>query len=173
MVEIAVEKLREVCAEVWIAGSREDLSGFAPVVRDERQAEGPAAGIEAGLRAANHEWAMFLPVDVPLVPAELLRRWAEAAMARGALASYLRCGEEEHPTVCLARRECLPVFAEALDSGERRLSRIFATPGKGLWVANAAEFTERPSEVAGWFANVNTPQELALADGILGGRVGA
>ena len=44
MVKIAVEKLREFCAEVRIAGSREDLSGFAPVVMDESEEAGPAAG---------------------------------------------------------------------------------------------------------------------------------
>ena len=44
---------------------------------------GPAAGIEAGLRRARQEWAMFVPVDVPLVPGELLRRWAEEVLQRG------------------------------------------------------------------------------------------
>ena len=82
MVEIAVEKLRGFCEEVTIAGNREDLAGFAPVVRESRTGVGPAAGVEAGLGAARQEWAMFLPVDVPLVPEELLRRWAQRRYGR-------------------------------------------------------------------------------------------
>ena len=51
---------------------------------------GPAAGIEAGLRAAKEEWVMFVPVDVPLVPGELLRRWAEELLSMESIVvSYL------------------------------------------------------------------------------------
>src|ERR1700761_8141432 len=71
MVEIAVEKLRGFCSAVSIAGNREDLSSFAPVVTETRVDCGPAAGIEAGLQACTELWAMFVPVDVPLVPGEL------------------------------------------------------------------------------------------------------
>ena len=53
LVEIAVEKLREFCAEVSIAGNRDDLSVFAPVAHETRVDCGPAAGIEAGLKAAQ------------------------------------------------------------------------------------------------------------------------
>ena len=174
MVEIAVEKLREFCAEVWIAGSRTDLSPYAPVVRDEREAAGPAAGMEAGLGAANEAWAMFLPADVPLVPAELLRLWGEAVMKRGVRASYLRCGEELHPALCMLHRDCLPVFRAALESGERKLTRILERLDSGrLWVAEAAEFAPEGAELGAWFENVNTPEELALAGGILGERDGA
>ena len=172
MVEIAVEKLREFCAEVWIAGSREDLRGFAPVVCDERDDAGPAGGIEAGLQAGGEDWAMFVPVDVPLIPGELLRRWAEAVMERGVRASYLRCGEGLHPALCMLHQNCLPVFRAALESGERSLLRIFAALGNELWVAEVAEVATG-MERADWFANLNTPQELERAGGILGERVGA
>ena len=174
LVEIAVEKLREFCAEVSIAGNRDDLAGYAPVVREERVDAGPAAGMEAGLRAANEEWAMFLPVDVPLVPAGLLRQWAEAVMRRGARASYLRCGEELHPALCMLHRDCLPLFRASLEGGERKLTRILEGLGAGrLWVAEAAEFAPEGAEVDAWFANVNTPEDLAWANGILGERDGA
>ena len=82
LVEIAVEKLRTFCEHVSVSGNREDLARFAEVVPETRTGEGPAAGIEAGLRAAREDWAMFVPVDVPLVPAELLRRWCEEAQQR-------------------------------------------------------------------------------------------
>jgi molybdopterin-guanine dinucleotide biosynthesis protein A len=170
LVEIAVEKLREFCAEVSIAGNRDDLGEYAPVVREERLDAGPGAGIEAGLKAAKQEWCLFMPVDVPLVPGELLRLWADAVMARpGVRASYLRCGAELHPAICMVRRECAEVFRAGLDGGERRLAGILAGLGEGLWVAEAAEFTNGV-QAAVYFTNVNTPEELTRVGEILGGR---
>ena len=71
MAEIGVEKLREFCAAVSISGNREDLSGFAPIVAEERLDAGPVAGIEAALKCCREPWAMFIPVDVPMMPTHL------------------------------------------------------------------------------------------------------
>jgi molybdopterin-guanine dinucleotide biosynthesis protein A len=174
MVEIAVEKLREFCAVVTIAGNREDLSAFAPVVRETRVDVGPAAGIEAGLGAAAQPWALFLPVDVPLVPGELLRRWAEEALRVGMSVSYLGVGGKQ-PAFCLLQRERLGAFTKLLDGGERRLevllNRSAEADGCASWMYDEYELYGRiedsgPNEetLARWFANVNTPGELAEAE---------
>ena len=41
--------------------------------------QAPIAGVVAGLRAATHETAVFLPVDCPLVTPQLLRELGEHA----------------------------------------------------------------------------------------------
>ena len=177
MVEIAVEKLRAFCAVASIAGNREDLSGFAPVVPEERVDCGPAAGIEAGLRACTQPWAMFIPVDVPLAPAELLRRWAAAVLANPECAiSYLVAGGSEQPTFCLLRTECLRAVSEAVEDGERRVRNLFwvvESVGRGrmLWVCDAEDLAgalldnEYPNlQIANWFKNVNTPDEHLFAE---------
>jgi molybdopterin-guanine dinucleotide biosynthesis protein A len=169
MVEIAVEKLREFCAVVTIAGNREDLAGFAPVVRETRVDVGPAAGIEAGLRVAAQPWAMFMPVDVPLIPEEVLRRWAEAVLwMDGIAASYLYHGRDQ-PAFCMLRRECLGRFSEALEGGERRLGVLLDRASENFqWVYDLDVLYEEggpaPEIRARWFANVNTPEELAEAE---------
>jgi molybdopterin-guanine dinucleotide biosynthesis protein A len=169
MVEIGVEKLRGFCAEVGIAGNREDLGEFAPVVREGRVNVGPAAGIEAGLSAAGQPWVMFIPVDVPLVPGELLRRWAERVLARdGVVVSHLRCGRDQ-PAFCMLRRECRERFSRALDGGERRLELLLHQASEGFhWVCDLEELygEEYPAVETSdrWFLNVNTPQELAEAE---------
>jgi molybdopterin-guanine dinucleotide biosynthesis protein A len=174
MVGIAVEKLRGFCAEVTIAGNREDLAGFAPVVRETRVGVGPAGGIEAGLRVATREWVMFMPVDVPLVPGELLRRWAEEAMRVGMTVSYLGIGGKQ-PAFCLLQRERLTAFAHALDGGERQLEILLglaaAADGCAPWVYDEAELylgagDPIPDEgtLERWFMNLNTPEDLAEAE---------
>jgi molybdopterin-guanine dinucleotide biosynthesis protein A len=175
MVEIAVEKLRGFCADVGIAGNREDLAGFAPVVRETRVGVGPAAGIEAGLRAAGQEWVMFVPVDVPLVPAGVLRRWAEEAMRVGVAVSFLGMGGKQ-PAFCLLRRERLGSFTNALEGGERRLEVLLhlvaKADGHDSWMYDEYELYGRVEDPAPgqeilerWFTNVNTPEELKEAEG--------
>jgi molybdopterin-guanine dinucleotide biosynthesis protein A len=169
MVEIAVEKLRGFCAEVTIAGNREDLSGFAPVVSENRVGVGPAAGIEAGLGKSSQEWAMFIPVDVPLVPEEFLRRWAEAVVAvNGFAASNLYYGRNQ-PAFCMLRRDCVGKFSEALDRGERRLGTLLDQVSEGFRRAYDLDEVDgdayTPPEASDrWFANVNTPEDLAEAE---------
>ena len=174
MVQIAVEKLQSFCAQVWIAGNRDDLASFAKVVREQRMDAGPAAGIEAGLRAAEQPWALFVPVDVPLVPVELLRRWATEVVRdreHGLAVSHLRVGGDQ-PTFCMLRSELSRLFSDVLDSGERKLTQIFhrmeASEGlhRGHDLSELYGDDESPSreEIGRWFLNVNTPEELLIAE---------
>jgi molybdopterin-guanine dinucleotide biosynthesis protein A len=177
MVEIAVEKLRGFCAEVGIAGNREDLAEFATVVPETRVGIGPAAGIEAGLGAASQRWVLFMPVDVPLMPVNLLRGWAEAVLAMDEVsASYLYCGRAQ-PAFCMLRSGCREMFSQVLDDGERRVGVLLERAGGGfLWRYDvealygkegaAAETAQR------WFANVNTPEERVEAERWASGEEG-
>jgi molybdopterin-guanine dinucleotide biosynthesis protein A len=176
MVEIAVEKLREFCAEVSIAGNREDLREFAPVVCEERVDAGPGAGIEAGLKACTQPWAMFVPVDVPLVPAAFLQRYASCVleMARGggiALSHLSVTGDQ--PAFCMLRANKAGAFTAALEAGERRLSMLFhLAKGEHVhWVHDLYDIYGFPeykgpdeATVEHWFANVNTREELEEAE---------
>lgn len=176
MVEIAVEKLREFCVDVSIAGNREDLAGYAPVVREELLGGGPVAGIAAGLMGALQPWVIFTPVDVPLVPAQLLHKWATAVLNRGEAdcgASYLLVNQQRQPAFCMMRRECYASVAAAIERGERRLDETLMNIDNDerdgwLWPCDASRFAPEPNpaalDLALWFSNVNTPQELAEAE---------
>jgi len=163
LIEIAVEKLRTFCADVSIAGNRDDLAAYAEVVQEMRLESGPAAGVEAGLLAAKQEWVMFVPVDVPLVPAELLRRWAEDVLRKSELglqASNLFV-EVNQPAFCMLRRKSLVKFSDGLNAGERRLSQLLRLSP----LADGAHETYEPDGASSqWFMNINTPQELAEAE---------
>jgi len=174
MVEIAVEKLRGFCAEVTIAGNREDLAGFAPVVMEARVGIGPAAGIEAGLLASKQEWAMFMPVDVPLIPGKLLRRWAVEALRVGMTVSFLGMGQKQ-PAFCLLKRERVGSFTKLMNGGERRLEVLLnqaaEADGCASWMYDEYELYGRVEEggpdeqtLERWLKNVNTPEDLAEAE---------
>ena len=165
MVEIAVEKLRSLCAEVSIVGDREDLASFAAVVRGEREGLGPAGGIEAGLRNCAEEWALFTPVDVPLVPGELLRRWSEEAIRRGT-GEYLVAGGRAQSAFCILPASAVGRWSEGVDAGERKLELLLRRAG--AVERNAEDLASRVSSdraaVQSWFQNVNTPEELSSAE---------
>jgi molybdopterin-guanine dinucleotide biosynthesis protein A len=170
MVEIAAEKLRKFCADVSIAGNRDDLAEFAPVVHEERANVGPAAGVEAGLRGATQPWVMFIPVDAPLMPVELLRRWAEAVLRTdGLAASHLYYGADQ-PAFCMLRRDCAERFSTALDCGERRLSKLLRVAAGGFHqvhdLGQLHDEEDRPPVATsdGWFMNLNRREDIAQAE---------
>ncbi|QMV20038.1 NTP transferase domain-containing protein [Granulicella sp. 5B5] len=174
MVEIAVEKLKGLCAEVGIAGNREDLTRYAPVVSESRMNIGPAAGVEAGLLNARQPWVLFMPVDVPMVPGELLQLWVDEALRVKMSVSYLGILGKQ-PPFCLLQRERQASFSRLLDEGERRLevllNRTAEADGYASWMYDERDLYGYPdyrgpdeATLARWFANVNTPEDLAEAE---------
>lgn len=175
MVEIAVEKLRTFCATVSIVGNRDDLAPFAPVVREARVHCGPGAGVEAGLGACEQPWAMFVPVDVPLVPGEFLKRWGDVALSVSRPVSFLEA-DGKQPAFCLLQRDCLASYSKLLDEGERRLEPLLhlaaEADGKLCWRYGASEVYSWAGEpvpkdevLQRWFLNVNSPGDLVAVAG--------
>lgn len=176
LVELAVEKLALICAEVAIAGNREELAHVAPVVQETRFFVGPGAGIEAGLRDARNKWSLFVPVDVPLLPPRLLRRWVEDVLAtsKGRVrASYLVANQRAQPSVCLLHRQCLDSIVRSLNRGERRVKLLldgidFDLGAGTVAVKDAATYAPEAGatteDVRRWFLNLNTPEEFAEAE---------
>lgn len=98
---------------------------------------GPVAAIAAGLRAAAHELAVVIPVDMPLLTPDSLRLLAagcrEAAVAQSG------------PLPCAVRRSAVPAF----ETGERRLRTVLDSLDTA-----PVELDER------LLANVNTRDDL-------------
>jgi len=168
LAEIAIEKLSGICAEVAVAGNREDLSSLAKIVPDRRAGLGPAGAVEAGLAACLQPWAMFVPVDAPMVSTALLREWAELVLASKADGSYLSAVGQVQPAFILLRKELGDRIREMVGAGELRLLRLWlqldVALGPGSFLAVEAESLEctkgqTSTEVADLFANVNTPEE--------------
>lgn len=71
--------LGELCEERIAVGKASDgLELPFPLTDDGSEVRAPIAGVVAALRAASHDIAVVLPVDCPLVRAELLASLADA-----------------------------------------------------------------------------------------------
>lgn len=76
LAERAWRTLGEACDE-RIAVGKGDLELPFAVLAEPAEPQAPIAGVIAGLRAAKNDIAVFLPVDCPLVTAQLLRELGE------------------------------------------------------------------------------------------------
>jgi molybdopterin-guanine dinucleotide biosynthesis protein A len=123
----ALRLLAAVCAERIVVGGE----GLAD------PGTGPVAAVAVGLRAATHEIAVVIPVDMPLLIPSALRLLAEAC--RDAATA------QQGPLPCAVARRTLPAF----ETGERRLRTVL----DGLDTARI-ELDER------LLANVNEPDDL-------------
>ncbi len=180
MLSIALSRIGDFCAEIAISGVREDLAPFAPIVAEPQTGMGPVAGLEAGLRASSCRWALFTPVDVPLVPGLLLRNWASAVMdheEQGARLSYLLAQGERQPTFCLLHRECLLPISQAIQRGERRLGNLFHCVDAALGPYAVQPLEARPflpcsasgtQDLRVLFSNINTPEDLSALETLEG-----
>jgi molybdopterin-guanine dinucleotide biosynthesis protein A len=68
--------LAEACHEVLVVGKAGELP--FDVIDDGIDVRVPIAGVVGGLRMAAHDVVVFLPVDCPLVTADVLRALGEA-----------------------------------------------------------------------------------------------
>jgi len=124
--------------------------------------QGPLMGIAAALSAvsvqdiAAPQWLVVSPCDTPFVPADLAGRLIGAALAADASMAYAVAHGQRHSACMALRTALLPELLAYLRGGDRKV---------GLWQARAgaveANFDDAPPHA---FMNVNTPEDLALAE---------
>jgi molybdopterin-guanine dinucleotide biosynthesis protein A len=137
--------LGELCEERIAVGKVADTLELPfPLLDDGSEVRAPIAGLVAALRAAGNDISVVLPVDCPLVAAELLGELADAC-ADGLDAVVPQTG----PLPGGYRRSALPVLEAALASGRLSIREALTE----LQV-KTVECDPR------LLANVNTPEEL-------------
>lgn len=115
---------------------------------------GPLAGVLAALDwAAGEEagWCVTAPGDCPFLPGDLVRR-LHAARGAGQFACA-SSGGRSHPVIAVWPVECRAVLREALAGGLRKVG-AFAAQSLAEW----------PTIPCDPFLNVNTPEDLVLAE---------
>ncbi len=142
LAERAWRILGEACDHRLAMGKAEDgLELPFPLTDDRSTTRAALAGVVAGLRAAPTDTAVVLPVDVPLVTPDILKKLAKAC----ADAASTRSG----PLPAAFRKRALPVLERRLEEGQLALHEALA------------ELDTRRVEVdETLLANVNTPDDL-------------
>jgi len=173
LVELALDKLRSIgVAEPRIAGARTDLSSLAPVVSDLHPGCGPLSGIEAALAATNKGLNLFLPVDMPLLPARFLHWMLLRAEITGALMTVPCINGWPQPLCAVYHRDLLrPITASLLGGNYKVMPVVTAAAGQSqaVDVFDTERLTSSDPELLGfsplplyrWFHNCNLPEDMA------------
>lgn len=80
-----LDLLRRAGLPAVIAGARSDLAAYGPVLEDAEQDRGPLSGICNALRRTGFEYAVFVSVDMPLLPHSLIAFLLAHAQTTGRL----------------------------------------------------------------------------------------
>jgi len=189
LIEHAVSKLRRICTSVHILSNDAALAAFAPTVPDIHTGCGPIGGMEAALAHTSYEWNLFLPIDVPFLPAAFLARWLFAQLNSSSPKPtppgirILNADSRAQPGLCLIHKAVAPLITRAIQREEFALMSVFegvgreagcefsSSPGhsycESTRTASAPTWRQiTPSQLAArhlWFLNLNTKEDLALA----------
>lgn len=166
LLEIAVEKLQAVCADVAIlCGSAEragTLGHLARTVPDRIPGCGPMSGLDAALDDSRNDWLLLLQVDVPFLPPSVLHQLCEAALADGPGVWCVEALGIVQPLPVCVHRDARSSLRRALDAGEHRLRPALRSAAEALGGA-VRSIAAPPQLEERWFHNVNTPSDFALA----------
>ena len=177
LIQHAISILNDAGLKSRIAGARTDPSAFAPVIPDNPTHSnlGPLSGICSALRASHFQRAIFLPVDLPLIPHSLISYMLhhaiviESAITVVSLAGFI----QTFPAVI--DRAAVPSLQASLQSNDRKTLTAFKAAANAL----ARPFSVLPLELlvqsgqvehpagippASWFININTRADLARAE---------
>jgi molybdopterin-guanine dinucleotide biosynthesis protein A len=183
LIEIALETLRQAGVQAGIAGARSELSGFAAVVDDPEPDQGPLAGICAAMEATSAERVVFIPVDLPLLPASLVACMVSHARITGRAVTLASVNGFAQTFPAVLNRAALPFLEHSRRSGQSGCYSAFQVAAAGVsHSVSVQQVSVLPVEVlaqtgqatdpgalppAWWFLNVNSPSELARAESIV------
>lgn len=178
----ALKILREAGLDARIAGGRGDLEQFAPVVADAEPGRGPLGGICAALAASGEQRAVFMPVDLPLLPASLVTLMVRRAQITRTAVTVPSVSGFAQTFPAVIDRAALPGLQDGLKQGSGGCYAAFESAAAGLMQRVAvvpAEYLAQAGQVthpdglppAQWFLNVNSPAELRRAEALSVRRV--
>lgn len=152
----ALGEPRILSGDATDAERRTRLRQYAQTVPDRTAGAGPLGGIDAALQDSPTDWLLVLPIDQPYLPAEALEVWVAEAQGAGVQAAWFTHPSGTEPLPLLLHRSLAEAVGLALLQGERRV----------LPVVQAASLRTLGAfrQQAGWFRNLNSPNDLDSAE---------
>lgn len=171
----ALGTLREAGVSASISGARALLESLAPVVTDFARGLGPLSGICSALDSTAARWAVFVPVDLPLLPASLLAYLLQHAQTTRQAITLASVSGVAHTFPVVIDRAALPALEAELRAGRRKCFAAFEAAAAALgqplvpvaveWLVQSGHVSHpRGLPAVHWFLNVNSPEDLKRAE---------
>lgn len=173
----ALRLLRFAGVQASIAGARCDAGGLTPLIEDREPGQGPLGGVCAALASTTLPWALFLPVDLPLLPLSLLEYLLRRARVSESAVTLPSANGLPQTFPVVLRRDLLSSLQDELGGGRRGCFAAFraaaSQAGEEVSVV-AVELLAQAGQAAHpaglppyeWFLNVNTPEEFRRAESL-------
>lgn len=175
----ALGTLRQAGLSAAIAGAQPTakpiLGAFAPLVPDREPDQGPLGGICAAMASNAARWAVFVPVDLPLLPASLVKyllnhaRGTGSAITLASVAGFVQTFPAVVDQAALTglqaelaagRAGCFSAFKAAAAALEQAIDVISAESlGQSGQVSHP-----KGLPAANWFLNINSADDLRQAE---------
>jgi len=150
---------------------------FAPIVEDAAPGLGPLSGICTALSIISARYAVFLPVDQPLLPPSLIVFLLRHARITGSAVTVPAVSGFAQTFPVVLDRAALPALQNELDSQRYGCFSAFQTASAALGhsvSSIAVELVAQTGEVSDplglppihWFLNLNTLDDLARAEAL-------
>ncbi len=171
LVEHALEILRGAGLHAAIAGARSPLGAYGPVIEDVEADKGPLGGICAALASISAHRAVFVPVDLPLLPSSLITYMVRQAEVTGRAVTLASVAGFTQTFPAVLDRAVLPWLEGELAAGRLGCFQAFeaaaASLGQQVSVIGVEDAAEagtiaHPEGFAAhrWFTNLNTAVDL-------------
>lgn len=160
--------VHSIIQECWLVCRKDQSALDLPCIFDKYENAGPMAGIVAALSQAKdlgYKAILALSCDLPLMqPVILQKLLATWMIAPKSLATtfFNRRTNKLETLATIYSTEALPLFTRAIEKGYFRLNAIIP------WGCTTVVFTDAETEMA--LFNVNTPEDLAMAQAMLSNR---
>lgn len=136
-----------------------------PIFADRYPDAGALGGLATALYHSTTDYTLCVACDLPFLNSALLRYLL--TLCTGAAAIVPRVGGQDQNLHAVYHRRCLPIMETQIAAGHLRISDLFAQLDV-RWVTAAETAAFDPDGRA--FMNVNTPEDLALAQAWLAAR---
>jgi molybdopterin-guanine dinucleotide biosynthesis protein A len=157
-----------------LAGGSPALVAFAPLIPDSQPGLGPLAGICAALASTSARLAVFLPIDLPLLPASLIVFLLDHANRTGRPVTVPSVSGFAQTFPVVLDRKLLPGLKTEIQAGRlgcysaiKAAAANFGSPMSVVPVemlVQSGQVIHPEGLPAGrWFLNVNSPDGLRLA----------
>ncbi len=148
--ERQIEKGRQLgITDIQVSGYQGECCSV-PVTPDRFPGKGPLGGLESCFRRAKEEQVLVLGVDVPLIPAEELRKLLKASRTKTKRAMLLVHRGKEEPMAGVYDRDLADEMLREIREYKGSVFAFLNRIGYETYVSNAPEAC---------FANINRPED--------------
>jgi molybdenum cofactor guanylyltransferase len=156
LIEYPINLLSSFCSEIIISSNNDAYLQFGfPVVADEIEDAGPAAGLAAALKAGSNEWNLVLSCDVPFVNAEAIEYLI--SFAGSGLGAVPKHNGFVEPLIALYHRSFYEVLESDIASGNLQMNSIIDHP-----YITFVDFSPLLEKYPRIFDNFNSPGDLEI-----------